>query len=47
VLVGNIPTEILIAELRQCGAKLPAFKSLNELVEANNEIASRFGSLVQ
>jgi hydroxymethylglutaryl-CoA lyase len=47
VLVGNIPTEILIAELRQCGAKVPAFKSLNELVEANNEIASRFGSLVQ
>jgi hydroxymethylglutaryl-CoA lyase len=47
VLVGNIPTEILIAELRQCGAKLPAFKSLNELVEASNEIASRFGSLVQ
>ncbi len=47
VLVGNIPTEILIAELRRCGAKVPAFKSLNELIEANNEIASRFGSLVQ
>lgn len=47
VLVGNIPTEILIAELRQCGAQLPAFKSLNDLIEASNEISSRFGSLVQ
>ena len=47
VLVGNIPTEILIAELRQCGAQLPAFKSLNGLIEASNEISSRFGSLVQ
>ncbi len=47
VLVGNIPTEILIAELRQCGAQLPAFKSLDGLIEASNEISSRFGSLVQ
>ncbi|MGA8089099.1 MAG: hydroxymethylglutaryl-CoA lyase [Terracidiphilus sp.] len=47
VLVGNIPTEILIAELRQCGAQLPAFKSLNGLIDASNQISSRFGSLVQ
>ena len=47
VLVGNIPTEIVIAELRQCGAQLPAFKTLDGLIEASNEISSRFGSLVQ
>lgn len=47
VLVGNIPTEIVIAELRQCGAQLPAFKALDGLIEASNEISSRFGSLVQ
>jgi hydroxymethylglutaryl-CoA lyase len=47
VLVGNIPTEILIAELRQCGAHVPAFQRLNGLIEASNEISSRFGSLVQ
>ena len=47
VLVGNIPTEILVAELRQCGAKLPALKSLDRLIEASNEISTRFGSLVQ
>jgi len=47
VLVGNIPTEILVAELRQCGAKLPALKSLDGLIEASNEISTRFGSLVQ
>jgi hydroxymethylglutaryl-CoA lyase len=47
VLVGNIPTEILVAELRRCGAKLPALKSLDGLIEASNEISTRFGSLVQ
>jgi len=47
VLVGNIPTEILIAELRKCGAQFPALKSLDGLIDANNEISSRFGSLVQ
>jgi hydroxymethylglutaryl-CoA lyase len=47
VLVGNIPTEILMAELRQCGAQLPAFQCLDALIEASNQIASRFGLLVQ
>src|SRR6185437_3587113 len=47
VLVGNIPTEILIAELRQCGAHVPAFQRINGLIESSNEISSRFGSLVQ
>ena len=47
VLVGNLPTEILIAELRRCGAQFPALKSLDGLIDASNEISSRFGSLVQ
>lgn len=47
VLVGNIPTEILVAELSRCGANIPPLTSLNRLVEAGSEIASRFGSLVQ
>lgn len=47
VLVGNIPTEILIDELRRCGASLPAFSSIDALIRSSNEISSRFGSLVQ
>jgi hydroxymethylglutaryl-CoA lyase len=47
VLVGNIATEILLAELQRCGARLPALKSLNALVQANSEITNRFGTLVQ
>ena len=47
ILVGNIPTEILVAELRACGASLPEFGSLDPLIAANNEISSCFGSVVQ
>ena len=41
-LVGNIPTEILIATLAECGAKLPTLASIDKLLEANAEIARRF-----
>ena len=47
VLVGNIPTEILISELRRCGASVPAFRGIEALVQASGEISSRFGTLVQ
>lgn len=47
MLVGNIPTEILLAELKQCGANVPAIKSLDSLIQAGNEISSRFGLTVQ
>ena len=47
VLVGNIPTEILIAELRSCGATVPDLKNIDELITANNEISNRFGAFVQ
>jgi hydroxymethylglutaryl-CoA lyase len=47
VLVGNIPTEVLVAELRASGASLPDFRSLDPLILANSEISSCFGSVVQ
>jgi hydroxymethylglutaryl-CoA lyase len=47
VLVGNIPTETLIEVLTKCGAALPNFGPLEDLVQANAEIANRFGTLVQ
>ena len=43
-LVGNIPTEILIATLTECGARLPGLGPLDDLLLANAEIASRFGA---
>ena len=47
LLVGNIPTELLLAELRECHADLPTFKSLDPLIQATNEISNRFGLTVQ
>ena len=47
VLVGNIPTEILVTELRRCGASLPELKGIDGLIAASNEISNRFGTLVQ
>ena len=46
-LVGNIPTETLLAELKDIGAPFPALPSLEELIQANHEIATRFGAAVQ
>lgn len=47
LLVGNIPTEILLSELQRCGADLPKLKSLDSLIQAANEISNRFGLTVQ
>jgi hydroxymethylglutaryl-CoA lyase len=38
-LVGNIPTEILIAELARCGATLPHLGPLDELIRLSTEFA--------
>ena len=46
-LVGNIPTETLIAVLADCGAKLPSLGPLAELTRTSTEIAWRFGPRVQ
>jgi hydroxymethylglutaryl-CoA lyase len=39
-LVGNIPTEALIATLGQCGAEVPTFGPLDALIRAGAEIAA-------
>jgi hydroxymethylglutaryl-CoA lyase len=43
-LVGNIPTETLIAELKELGAQLPQLQPLDELIAANAKIALDFGA---
>jgi hydroxymethylglutaryl-CoA lyase len=47
VLVGNLPTEILLEELRRFGAQVPEIAGLDGLVEASCEISNRFGAPVQ
>ena len=41
-LVGNIPTEILVAELRELGARIPQLQPLDEIIQASCEIDKRF-----
>jgi hydroxymethylglutaryl-CoA lyase len=41
-LVGNIPTENVIATLRECGALLPPLKPLDALLRATAEIGIRY-----
>ena len=46
-LVSNLPTEILIAELKSLGAELPALASLDKLTESSADLARRFGPRTQ
>ncbi len=46
-LVGNIATEVLVAELRRLGAELPELASLDALVAATREIERKYGVKVQ
>jgi hydroxymethylglutaryl-CoA lyase len=49
-LVGNIPTEVLLATLRTCGASLPSIAPdprLAPLLAANAEIANCFSAPIQ
>ena len=41
-LVGNVPTEELIATLEECGASVPEVGSLGDVLQANERIAARF-----
>jgi hydroxymethylglutaryl-CoA lyase len=43
VLVGNLPTELLIATLAECGAELPGLRPLDALMQANDEIVASCG----
>jgi len=46
-LVGNIPTEVLIATLKDLGADLPDMRPLDGLIAATAEISRRYGLKVQ
>jgi hydroxymethylglutaryl-CoA lyase len=39
-LVGNIPTEVLVATLADCGASLPALAPLDQIIQNSNRIAA-------
>jgi hydroxymethylglutaryl-CoA lyase len=43
-LVGNIPTEILVRELKDQGARLPELQPLDDLIYASSEIAKDRGA---
>jgi hydroxymethylglutaryl-CoA lyase len=46
-LVGNLPTELLLATLKELGAELPELEPLDRLIAASAEIGRRFGVAVQ
>jgi hydroxymethylglutaryl-CoA lyase len=43
-LVGNVPTESLIGELKARGALMPGFKPLDELIAASLRVQTEFGA---
>ena len=45
VLVGNIPTEIVLDVLRQRGVPLPTIKPITELIGMSAKLAEQFGGL--
>jgi hydroxymethylglutaryl-CoA lyase len=47
VLVGNLPTEMVLEELRALGAELPPMRPLDGLQSASAEIARKYGAKVQ
>ncbi len=46
-LVGNIPTELLLATLKDLGAELPEIEPLDRLIASSTEIARRYGLALQ
>jgi hydroxymethylglutaryl-CoA lyase len=47
VLVGNLPTELVLEELKALGAELPPLRPLDGLLSATAEIARKYGTKVQ
>ncbi|WP_260704398.1 beta/alpha barrel domain-containing protein [Edaphobacter flagellatus] len=47
VLVGNLPTEMVLEELRALGAELPPMRPLDGLQSASAEIARKYGAKAQ
>jgi hydroxymethylglutaryl-CoA lyase len=46
-LVGNLPTEMVLEELKELGAELPQLSPLDGLLAASAEISRKFGARVQ
>jgi hydroxymethylglutaryl-CoA lyase len=46
-LVGNLPTELLLATLKELSAALPEIEPLDRLTAAAREIERRFGAVKQ
>lgn len=46
-LVGNVATEIAVAELQRLGAELPVLSSLDGLIAANRGIEEKYGAVKQ
>jgi hydroxymethylglutaryl-CoA lyase len=46
-LVGNLPTEVAVAELKRLGAELPELGSLDGLLKASRGIEEKFGAMKQ
>jgi len=46
-LVGNLPTEVLLATLKDLGAELPEIEPLERMIAMSAEIEKRFGTAVQ
>jgi len=46
-LVGNLPTEMVLEELKALGAELPQMRPLDGLLAASAEISRKFGARVQ
>jgi len=46
-LVGNLPTEIVVDELRSLGARIPRLQPLDELIDSAVEIERRFSMAIR
>lgn len=47
MLVGNIPTEVVLAALKERGAEMPIRKPIDALLKMTSDFALRFGGVAQ
>jgi hydroxymethylglutaryl-CoA lyase len=46
-LVGNLPTELLLATLKELGADVPELRPLDGLIAASLEMGKRYSAMLQ
>jgi hydroxymethylglutaryl-CoA lyase len=46
-LVGNLPTEVLLATLKELGADVPDLEPLDRLIHMSEDISKKYGLLLQ